>query len=133
MASASEAELAAIFYNSCEDITLRITLEEMGRPQPPTNVTVDNSTVHGITQGTMIPKNPKQWTCISIGSSAGKQKDVYAIHGDGGKTTVLTITPRITHPNIIETCAQNTWHSTPYTNVSGTVGSTTSYYYYILH
>ena len=36
MASASEAELAAMFYNSREEIPLRGTLEKMGHPQPAT-------------------------------------------------------------------------------------------------
>ena len=101
----------------------------MGHPQPPTNITANNSTAHRLTQGKTIPKNPKQRTCVSIGSSAGKHKIIYATYGDGGKITELVITPNITHPNIIETCAQNTWHSTPYTNVNGTMGSTTSYTY----
>jgi hypothetical protein len=59
MASASEAELAAIFYNIRKAIPLRVTLEEMGHPQPATNMTVDNSTAHGLTQGTMVVKNSK--------------------------------------------------------------------------
>ena len=54
MASASEAELAALFYNCREAIPLRITLEEMGHKQPPTKVTTDNSTAHGLTRGTMV-------------------------------------------------------------------------------
>ena len=49
------------------------------------------------------------------------------------KTNVLNITPIITHPNIIETCAQNTCHSTLHMIVSGTVGSTKSYDYGIIH
>jgi hypothetical protein len=56
MASASEAELAAMFYNTREAIPLRVTLEEMGHPQPATNVTVDNSTAPSLTQGTMVAK-----------------------------------------------------------------------------
>ena len=59
MASASEAELAAIFYNPCKAIPLCITLEEMGHPQPPTNITVDNSMAYQLTQGTMIAKKSK--------------------------------------------------------------------------
>ena len=59
MASASEAELAAMLYNYRKAIPMKITLEEMGHPQPPTNVSVDNSTAHGLTQGTMIPKKSK--------------------------------------------------------------------------
>ena len=59
MASASEAKLAAMFNNYLKVIPLRITLEEMGHPQSPTNVTVNNSTAHGLTQGTIIPKKSK--------------------------------------------------------------------------
>ena len=59
MASASEAELAAMFYNSREAIPLRVTLEEMGHPQPATQITVDNQTAHGLTKGTMVPKRSK--------------------------------------------------------------------------
>ena len=59
LASASEAELAAIFYRSCKAIYLRITLEEMSHLQPPTNVTIDNSEVHRLTQGIMVPKQYK--------------------------------------------------------------------------
>ena len=59
MASASDAELAAMFYNYRKAIPMKITLEEMDHPQPPTNVSVDNSTAHGLTQGTMIPKKFK--------------------------------------------------------------------------
>eukprot|EP00804_Cyclotella_cryptica_P013778 CCRYP_016889-RB/>CCRYP_016889-RB protein AED:0.43 eAED:0.43 QI:0/-1/0/1/-1/1/1/0/210 len=43
MASASETELAALFYGCKEAIPLCTTLEEMGHPQPgPTPVTTDN-------------------------------------------------------------------------------------------
>eukprot|EP00957_Ditylum_brightwellii_P119918 9150889-Ditylum_brightwellii.AAC.1 len=36
VASASEAELAELFYNAREAIPLHVTLEEMGHPQPAT-------------------------------------------------------------------------------------------------
>jgi hypothetical protein len=60
MASASETELAALFYGCKEAIPLRTTLEEMGHPQPgPTPVTTDNSTAVGLTLNTMVPKASK--------------------------------------------------------------------------
>ena len=60
MASASEAEMAALFYGCKQAIPLRVTLEEMGHPQPgPTPVTTDNSTAHGLTLDKMIPKASK--------------------------------------------------------------------------
>ena len=48
-----------MFLNCKEGKVLRSTLEEMGHPQPATNMTVDNSTAHGLTQGTMVAKKSK--------------------------------------------------------------------------
>lgn len=59
MASASEAELAALFYNAREAVPLRITLEELGHPQPSTTITTDNATAVGLTTGIMTPKRSK--------------------------------------------------------------------------
>ena len=60
MASASETELAALFYGCKEAIPLRTTLEEMGHQQPgPTPVTTDNTTAVGLTLNTMSPKASK--------------------------------------------------------------------------
>ena len=61
MSSASESELAALFYGCKASIPLRTTLEEMGHAQPgPTPVTTDNNTAHGLTMKTMVPKAAKQ-------------------------------------------------------------------------
>ena len=60
MSSASEAELAALYYGCKQAAPIRITLEEMGHPQPsPTPVTTDNITAQGLTMGTMTPKASK--------------------------------------------------------------------------
>ena len=60
MASASETEIAALFYGCKQAIPLRTTLEEMGHPQPgPTPVTTDNSTAIGLTHETMTPRASK--------------------------------------------------------------------------
>jgi hypothetical protein len=47
MSSAVEAECGALFNNTKDGVALRNTLAEMGHPQPPTPVQVDNSTTHG--------------------------------------------------------------------------------------
>ena len=47
-ASAAEAELGALFLNAQEARILRLTLLELGHPQPPTPVHVDNTTAVGI-------------------------------------------------------------------------------------
>ena len=60
MTSASETEIASLFYGCKQAIPLHVTLEEMGHPQPgPTPVTTDNSTAVGLTRNTMTPKASK--------------------------------------------------------------------------
>jgi hypothetical protein len=47
-ASAAEAELGALFLNAREAKIMRIILLELGHPQPPTPIHIDNTTVVGI-------------------------------------------------------------------------------------
>ena len=53
LSSAAEAEFDALFHNTKEATPLRTTLEELGHPQPPTPVLVDNSTAVGLTNDTI--------------------------------------------------------------------------------
>ena len=59
LASAAEAELAALFHNGREACPLRITLEELGHKQPPTPMATDNTTASGITNDTVKQKRSK--------------------------------------------------------------------------
>eukprot|EP00804_Cyclotella_cryptica_P003418 CCRYP_018558-RA/>CCRYP_018558-RA protein AED:0.36 eAED:0.21 QI:0/0/0/1/1/0.83/6/0/1396 len=52
-ASASEAELGALFVNAKEGRILRLILQELGHPQPPTPIHCDNSTAAGIANNTV--------------------------------------------------------------------------------
>ena len=52
-ASAAEAELGALFLNTKEAKVIRITLEELGHPQPPTPIHIDNTTTVGIVNNTI--------------------------------------------------------------------------------
>jgi hypothetical protein len=52
-ASAAEAELGALFLNAQEVKIIRLILEEMGHPQPPTPIHCDNSTAVGISNNTV--------------------------------------------------------------------------------
>ena len=52
-ASAAEAELGALFLNAQEAKVMRITLEELGHPQPPTPIHIDNTTTVGIVNNTI--------------------------------------------------------------------------------
>ena len=62
MASASEAECGALFNNTKEAVSLRTTLHEMGHPQPPTPVEVDNSTALGFANKKLSNRSPSPWT-----------------------------------------------------------------------
>ena len=53
VASAAEAELAALFINAKEGKIIRLTLEEMGHKQPPTPIHCDNITATGIANDTV--------------------------------------------------------------------------------
>ena len=53
VASAAKAELDALFLNCKEGIIFRLTLEELGHPQPRTPVHCDNATSVGITINTV--------------------------------------------------------------------------------
>ena len=53
VASAAEAELGALFLNCKQAAIFRVTLEEMGHPQPPIPVNCDNSTAVGIANNTV--------------------------------------------------------------------------------
>jgi hypothetical protein len=53
VASAAEAELGGLFVNCKEGKIIRLILEELGHPQPPTPVHCDNATAVGIANDTV--------------------------------------------------------------------------------
>jgi hypothetical protein len=52
-ASAVQAELGALFLNAQEAKVIRLVLEELGHPQPPTPIHIDNTTTVGIVNNTI--------------------------------------------------------------------------------
>ena len=72
MASASEAEVAALFMNAQEAVPLRRGLIEMGHPQQATPLKTDNSTATGIANKTIKQKRSKAidmrfyWLCDRV-------------------------------------------------------------------
>ena len=62
MASAAEAEIAALFITAKKIIPLRNTLVEMGWPQPLTPIQTDNSTEVDFTNKTIFKKQPNHQT-----------------------------------------------------------------------
>ena len=59
MASAAKAEYGALFLNGQAAVPVRVTLIEMGHPQPPTPIQVDNSTAVGIANKSIKQKMSK--------------------------------------------------------------------------
>ena len=52
-ASTAEAELGALFLNAQEAKVIWLVLEELGHPQPPTPIHIDNTTTVGIVNNTI--------------------------------------------------------------------------------
>jgi hypothetical protein len=69
MASAAEAELAALYITAQEMIPLHNALIKMGWPQPKSSIQTDNSTTHGFIQDTIVQRRIKMiwmrlhWLC----------------------------------------------------------------------
>jgi hypothetical protein len=59
LASAAEAEIGALFLNGQEALPIRVTLAELGHPQPPTPMQTDNSTAAGFANDTIKQKRSK--------------------------------------------------------------------------
>ena len=59
ISSAAKAELAALFLTAKKCVPLRQTLTEMGWPQKPTPIQVNNTTVVGVVSNNIIPKQLK--------------------------------------------------------------------------
>jgi hypothetical protein len=59
MGSAAECETTTLYLNCQTGIVLRITAEELGHPQPPTPVQVDNSTTYNFVHDTLQQKRSK--------------------------------------------------------------------------
>ena len=59
MASATEAELAALYIVAREAVYIRIILEELGHKQPATPLQTDNSMAEAVTNGKVQPKRTK--------------------------------------------------------------------------
>jgi hypothetical protein len=59
VASASESEVGACFYNAQSGAPLRGTLTELGHTQPPTPLRTDNSTAFGMLNETIKQKRSK--------------------------------------------------------------------------
>ena len=59
MASATEAELAALYITAWEAVYIRIILHELGHKQPTTPLQTNNSMADAVVNGKIQPKRTK--------------------------------------------------------------------------
>ena len=59
ISSAAESEAAGLFMNAQHAVPICLTLEDMGHPQPPTQLGTDNLTAQGILSGVYKQKRSK--------------------------------------------------------------------------
>ena len=65
--SAAEEELGAFFLNVQQSKVFRLTLEELGYPQPHAPIHIDNNTAVGIVNIQSITSNLGLWNCTTFG------------------------------------------------------------------
>jgi hypothetical protein len=101
LSSASEAELAALFYNGKEGAPLCITLAELGHKPPPTPIVTSNSTASSIANKSVRRNNPKprRWDSIGFAIVLGKTSTM-SIRG-AGLISAPIISQGIIIPNIM--------------------------------
>ena len=58
---AAEAETVGFSYNVQTSLPIRLFLEALQYPQPPTPITMDNSTMHGFVHNNINQKQSKMW------------------------------------------------------------------------
>ena len=89
-ASAAEAELGALFMNAMEVKIIRLTLHELGHPQPPTPIHVDNTTAVGIVNSTIKRQRSRAINKVFLAVVSGSATDSQLeIPSGGGKSRQL--------------------------------------------
>ena len=84
-ASATEAELGALFLNAQEAKVIRLVLEELGHPQPPTLIHVDNTTTVGIDNNTIKRQQSRAIEMCYFGLLDGKVQKLFCFHYQPGQ------------------------------------------------
>ena len=61
VSSAAEAETAGVFHNAQMALPIRVVLQALNHPQPPTPIKTDNSTANGFIHDNIHQKRSKSW------------------------------------------------------------------------
>jgi hypothetical protein len=108
MSSKAEDELGALFYIAQDACSIRVTLEDLGHPQP------FKPTTNALKVNPTIPSrnaDPKQWKCSSTGSDTGLTKASSSSTGSPEKPISQITSPSIIHRPIIKPCVTHTYRA----------------------
>ena len=61
VSSAAEAETAGVYHNATVALPIRVVLQALNHPQPPTPIKTDNSTANGFIHDKIHQKRSKSW------------------------------------------------------------------------
>jgi hypothetical protein len=86
VSSAAEAELAALFHNGQDAYSLRVALEEMNHPQPPTPIQTDNSTAAGLANDSIKQKRSKAMSMRWFWIRDKVKDNIFNVYWNSGKT-----------------------------------------------
>jgi hypothetical protein len=86
VSSAAEAELAALFHNGQDAYSLRVALEEMNHPQPPTPIQTDNSTAAGLANDSIKQKRSKAMSMRWFWIRDKVHDNIFNVYWNSGKT-----------------------------------------------
>ena len=109
MTSAAEAELGALYINAKEAVRMRITVEEMGHPQPKTPMQTDNTTALGVITNNIRKKQSKAWDMrmFWLRDRVNPKANSDTTGETGHQINMLTTTQSIMPQSIMPTCARN--------------------------
>jgi hypothetical protein len=108
LSNAAESELGGLFHNGKEAVPKRITLEELGHPQPATPMVTDNSTDTGIANDSMKQKRSKAMDMRFYRIRDRVRQGQFLVYWKRGNTaTRLTILQNIIRLNITSSNGPN--------------------------
>jgi len=113
MASATEAELGALYITAHEAVYLRIILKELGHQQPATPIQTDMTMAKASSTARSNPNEQKPWTCVSTGYEIANVKTNFVSTGDPENSTTSITGQNITPPPTTKTFAKNSSRHTP--------------------
>ena len=85
VASAAEAELGALFLNCKEGMIFRMALEELGHPQPRTQIHCDNATAVGIANNTVKRQRSRSMDMRYFWVADKEAQDIYDVKWHPGQ------------------------------------------------